>query len=164
MNHSNLKNPIEELKQNLQDILKNPNVSIDLKAENSNTLSQSKESTKERNASSSNNNEKEILKRIRRFNMKPKEVYEYLNRFVIQQNEAKKVLSVSICDHYNHVRQCIEDPKLIEQEYGKPNILIIGPTGVGKTYLMRNVAKLIGVPFVRADATKFSETGEKVLS
>ncbi|MCB1120796.1 MAG: AAA family ATPase, partial [Verrucomicrobiae bacterium] len=59
----------------------------------------------------------------------------------------------------NHVRQCIEKPKLAEKEYNKQNILLLGPTGVGKTYLMRNIAKLIGVPFVKADATKFSETG-----
>ena len=44
-------------------------------------------------------------------------------------------------------------------EYVKPSVLLLGPTGVGKTFLMRNVAKLIGVPFVKADATKFSETG-----
>ena len=66
---------------------------------------------------------------------------------------------MAICDHYNHVRQCIEEPQLAEMEYQKQNILLLGPTGVGKTYLMRNIAKLIGVPFVKADATKFSETG-----
>ena len=101
----------------------------------------------------------EILKRIREFSMKPREIRDYLNRYVIKQDEAKKVLSVAICDHYNHVRRCIEKPELKELEYGKQNILILGPTGVGKTYLMRTIAKLIGVPFVKADATKFSETG-----
>lgn len=101
----------------------------------------------------------EALKRIREFSMKPREIRDYLNRFVIKQEEAKKVLSVAICDHYNHVRRCIENPDLAETEYGKQNILILGPTGVGKTYLMRTAAKLIGVPFVKADATKFSETG-----
>lgn len=53
----------------------------------------------------------------------------------------------------------MQNPKLAEREYAKQNILILGPTGVGKTYLMRTIAKLIGVPFVKADATKFSETG-----
>ncbi|MCC5835787.1 MAG: AAA family ATPase [Opitutales bacterium] len=101
----------------------------------------------------------EALERIRNFNLKPREIRDYLDRFVIQQQEAKKVLSVAICDHYNHVRQCLEKPKLAEQEYHKQNILLLGPTGVGKTYLMRTIAKLIGVPFVKADATKFSETG-----
>ena len=101
----------------------------------------------------------ETLKRIREFSMKPREIRDYLDRFVVKQDEAKKVLSVAICDHYNHVRRCLENPELSKREYGKQNILILGPTGVGKTYLMRTIAKLIGVPFVKADATKFSETG-----
>ncbi|HEU5079445.1 MAG TPA: AAA family ATPase [Opitutaceae bacterium] len=101
----------------------------------------------------------EILRRIREFNLKPREIRDHLDRFVIKQAEAKKVLSVAICDHYNHVRQCLENPQLRERDYAKQNILLLGPTGVGKTYLMRCIARLIGVPFVRADATKFSETG-----
>lgn len=99
------------------------------------------------------------LQRIREFNLKPREIRDYLDRFVIQQKEAKKVLAVAIGDHYNHVRQCLEDPKRREHEYAKQNIILLGPTGVGKTYLMRCIARLIGVPFVKADATKFSETG-----
>ncbi len=99
------------------------------------------------------------LRRIREFGLRPREIRDHLDRFVIRQDEAKKVISVAICDHYNHVRRCLEDPQLKEKEYAKQNILILGPTGVGKTYLMRNVARLIGVPFVKADATKFSETG-----
>ncbi len=100
-----------------------------------------------------------VLERIRQFNLKPREIRDHLDRYVVKQQEAKKVLSVAICDHYNHVRQCLENPKLLEKDYHKQNILLLGPTGVGKTYLMRNIAKLIGVPFVKADATKFSETG-----
>ena len=65
-----------------------------------------------------------------------------------QQQEAKKVLSVAICDHYNHVRECLAKPNREEEEYTKQNILLLGPTGVGKTYLMRCIAKLVGVPFV----------------
>lgn len=99
------------------------------------------------------------LKKVREFNFKPREIRDHLDRFVIQQSEAKKVLSVAICDHYNHVRQCLENPDLRERDYAKQNILLLGPTGVGKTYLMRCIARLIGVPFVKADATKFSETG-----
>ncbi|MDD4349666.1 MAG: AAA family ATPase [Opitutales bacterium] len=107
-----------------------------------------------------NNAEQEaILKRIREFNLKPKEIREHLDRYVIRQDEAKKVLSVAVCDHFNHVRDCIEHPERQADEYHKQNILLLGPTGVGKTYLMRTIAKLIGVPFVKADATKFSETG-----
>jgi endopeptidase Clp ATP-binding regulatory subunit ClpX len=99
------------------------------------------------------------LEKIRRFNLKPKEVRDHLDRFVIGQTQAKKVLSVATCDHFNHVRRCLEDPSFAAEEHHKQNILLLGPTGVGKTYLMRNLAKLIGVPFVKADATKFSETG-----
>lgn len=99
------------------------------------------------------------LEKIRAFNLKPREVRDYLDRFVIRQDEAKKVLSVAICDHYNHVRRCLEDPNAAQEEYTKQNVILLGPTGVGKTYLMRCIAKLIGVPFVKADATKFSETG-----
>jgi endopeptidase Clp ATP-binding regulatory subunit ClpX len=91
--------------------------------------------------------------------MRPRDVSEYLQRFVIRQDEAKKVLAVTVCDHYNHVRRCINNPEELTRDYGKPNVLLLGPTGVGKTYLIRILAKLLGVPFVKADATKFSETG-----
>jgi len=101
----------------------------------------------------------EKLDAIRSFDRRPKEIRDYLDRFVIKQEQAKRVLSVAVCDHYNHVRSCLGDEKLAKMEYVKPNVLLLGPTGVGKTFLMRNVAKLIGVPFVKADATKFSETG-----
>ncbi|MDR1458493.1 MAG: AAA family ATPase [Puniceicoccales bacterium] len=101
------------------------------------------------------------IDKIKSFNLKPVEVKEYLDRFVICQDEAKKVLAVAVCDHYNHVRSCISniDKGLRDDEYNKQNILLFGPTGVGKTYLVKTIARLIGVPFVKADATKFSETG-----
>jgi ATP-dependent Clp protease ATP-binding subunit ClpX len=91
------------------------------------------------------------------FKYKPREVKEYLDRFVIKQDEAKKVLSVALCDHYHHVRLALEGREIAN--YAKQNVILIGPTGVGKTYLIRSAAELIGVPFVKADATKFSETG-----
>ena len=91
------------------------------------------------------------------FNYKPRDVKAYLDRFVIKQDEAKKVLSVALCDHYHHVRLAFEGQEAAN--YAKQNIILIGPTGVGKTYLIRSAADLIGVPFVKADATKFSETG-----
>jgi len=99
------------------------------------------------------------LNAIREFSLKPHDIRDYLDRFVIRQDEAKKVLAVAICDHYNHVRRCIKSPETREKEYSKHNIILLGPTGVGKTYLLRCIAKLIGVPFVKADATKFTETG-----
>src|SRR6266436_2956245 len=92
-----------------------------------------------------------------KFDYKPRDVKTYLDRFVIKQEEAKKVLSVALCDHYHHVRLALTGKAMAN--YAKQNIILIGPTGVGKTYLIRSVADLIGVPFVKADATKFSETG-----
>ena len=92
-----------------------------------------------------------------RFELKPREVKAYLDRHVIRQDEAKKVLAVALCDHYHHVRLALEGRS--QPNYAKQNILLLGPTGVGKTYLIRSIAELIGVPFVKADATKFSETG-----
>ncbi len=91
------------------------------------------------------------------FNLKPREVKAYLDRFVIQQHEAKKVLSVALCDHYHQVRLAFEGKET--PNYAKQNIILVGPTGVGKTYLIRTIADMIGVPFVKGDATKFSETG-----
>ena len=99
------------------------------------------------------------LELIRQFSFKPREIRDYLDRYVISQTEAKKVLATAVCDHYNHVRRALEDEKVLRRDYAKSNVLMIGPTGVGKTYLMRCIARLIGVPFVKADATKFSETG-----
>ncbi len=94
-----------------------------------------------------------------KFDLKPKEIKKYLDRYVIKQDEAKKALAIAVCDHYNHVRECHEDPSAADADYSKQNIVMLGPTGVGKTYLVRHIAKLIGVPFVKADATRFSETG-----
>jgi endopeptidase Clp ATP-binding regulatory subunit ClpX len=91
------------------------------------------------------------------FRYKPSDIKEYLDRFVIQQDDAKKVLATAICDHYHHLQHS-RDPE-DWRDYKKQNIILIGPTGVGKTYLMQNIARLIGVPFVKADATKYSETG-----
>lgn len=96
------------------------------------------------------------------FHLTPREIKAHLDRFVIQQDDAKKVLSIAVCDHYNHAKLLHERTQRGEAtplEYAKQNIIVIGPTGVGKTYLIRHIADLIGVPFVKADATKFSETG-----
>src|SRR5256885_2116022 len=92
-----------------------------------------------------------------KFDYKPRQIKAHLDRFVIRQEDAKKVLSVALCDHYHHVRLALEGKE--SPNYAKQTIILIGPTGVGKTFLIRNAAELIGVPFVKADATKFSETG-----
>ncbi|PYK38087.1 MAG: ATP-dependent protease [Verrucomicrobia bacterium] len=98
------------------------------------------------------------------FNFLPRDIKAHLDRFVIKQDEAKKVLSIAVCDHYNHAnylrRLEKENPERAEEtEYAKQNVILVGPTGVGKTYLIKHIADLIKVPFVKADATKFSETG-----
>ena len=98
------------------------------------------------------------------FNYRPRDIKAHLDRFVIRQDEAKKVLSIAVCDHYNHAKNLArlerEEPEKADSiEYSKQNVIVVGPTGVGKTYLIKHIAELIGVPFVKADATKFSETG-----
>src|SRR5205823_104034 len=85
------------------------------------------------------------------FDYKTRNIKAYLDRFVIKQEEAKKVLSVAMCDHYHHVRMALDGQS--QPNYTKQNIILVGPTGVGKTYLIRSVADLIGVPFIKADAT-----------
>src|SRR3954449_5927742 len=98
------------------------------------------------------------------FDFLPRDIKAHLDRFVIQQDEAKKVLAIAVCDHYNHAKYLRrlekEDATRAEEtEYAKQNVILVGPTGVGKTYLIKHIAELIKVPFVKADATKFSETG-----
>lgn len=92
-----------------------------------------------------------------RFGMKPEELEAYLNGYVVRQFEAKEILATKICTHFNRIRLQEEQ----EEPVGniKNNIILIGPTGVGKTYLIKLIARKIGVPFVKGDATKFSETG-----
>jgi ATP-dependent Clp protease ATP-binding subunit ClpX len=97
-----------------------------------------------------------------RFDMKPAELHQYLDRFVIRQDAAKEILATKICTHFNRIRYFQEKGDAEEREgLGriKSNIILIGPTGVGKTYLIKLIAKKLGVPFVKGDATKFSETG-----
>ena len=91
------------------------------------------------------------------FALKPADIVRHLDRFVIGQTEAKKVLAVALCDHFQHVRLTLAGQEA--PFYQKQNVLLLGPTGVGKTHLIRSAAELIGVPFLKADATKFSETG-----
>ena len=157
-------NPLEEIQKQLHDLLKNKNVQVafapfmeSMKAKETEGKVEKTEKSEEPPPEDASRDER--LDTIRSFDRRPKEIRDYLDRFVIKQEQAKRVLSVAVCDHYNHVRRCLESKKQSKSEYVKPNVLLLGPTGVGKTFLMRNVAKLIGVPFVKADATKFSETG-----
>ncbi|MFO8027088.1 MAG: AAA family ATPase [Opitutales bacterium] len=151
-------NPFEEIQQQLKDIFKDSNVKVSTQAyAPSDAEGEGGGGEAEEPGEEAKN--QEALELIRNFRLKPKEIRDHLNRFVIRQNDAKKVLSVAICDHFNHVRQILSGKSGAATEYTKQNILLLGPTGVGKTYLIKNIARLIGVPFVKADATKFSETG-----
>ena len=88
--------------------------------------------------------------------LKPVEIKRFLDDYVIGQDEAKKVLSVSV---YNHYKRVMAPPDEDGVELQKSNIIMIGPTGSGKTYLAQTLAKIINVPFAIADATTLTEAG-----
>ena len=86
----------------------------------------------------------------------PKEIYRRLNQYVVGQDRAKKVLSVAVYNHYKRIRGAKSPDDL---ELGKSNILLIGPTGCGKTLLAQTLARILDVPFAIADATSLTEAG-----
>jgi ATP-dependent Clp protease ATP-binding subunit ClpX len=94
---------------------------------------------------------------------KPKEIYGYLDEYVIGQDKAKKILSVAVYNHYKRIRSrgtlTAAGKDHDEIEISKSNILMIGPTGCGKTYLAQTLAKRLNVPFAVADATALTEAG-----
>jgi endopeptidase Clp ATP-binding regulatory subunit ClpX len=96
------------------------------------------------------------------FNLLPEDLESYLERFVVKQNDAKAVLSTKVCTHFNRIAH-FNAVGAKDRNAGvgmiKNNVLMIGPTGVGKTYIVKLIAQKLGVPFVKGDATKFSETG-----
>lgn len=99
--------------------------------------------------------------KIINFDLKPTDLIEYLNQYIVKQDKAKSVLATKICTHFNRIKHVQTYQDIDSKITGaiKSNILLLGPTGVGKTYMIKLIAKKIGVPFVKADATKFSETG-----
>jgi len=106
--------------------------------------------------------EKQKKSKKLRFDLKPEQLETYLNEFIVKQDDAKEILATKICTHFNRIEYWEEHKE--REKYDrvgmiKNNIIMIGPTGVGKTYLIKLIAKKIGVPFVKGDATKFSETG-----
>src|SRR5499427_4955004 len=86
----------------------------------------------------------------------PKKIYDQLNQYVIGQDRAKKTLAVAVYNHYKRINSGMQ---IDEVELGKSNILLIGPTGCGKTYLAQTLAKILDVPFCIADATALTEAG-----
>ena len=89
---------------------------------------------------------------------KPREIYSFLNDYVIGQDRAKKILSVAVYNHYKRV-QAGTGPHDSEVELAKSNILLLGPTGTGKTLLAQTLARMLNVPFAIADATALTEAG-----
>ena len=95
---------------------------------------------------------------------KPKEIFEFLNSYVIGQEQAKKSLAVAVYNHYKRVQAGLQPvggkhPKDDGVEVAKSNILVVGPTGCGKTYLAQTLARMLNVPFAIADATALTEAG-----
>lgn len=86
---------------------------------------------------------------------KPNEIKEFLDQYVVGQDQAKKILSVSVYNHYKRIRYNQDS----DVEIGKTNLLMIGPTGVGKTLLVQSLSKILNVPFAIADATSITEAG-----
>ncbi|PID39602.1 MAG: ATPase [Proteobacteria bacterium] len=95
------------------------------------------------------------------FDLKPQDLISYLDQYVVKQTAAKDILATKICTHFNRIKHIQGASSDLGNMVGviKNNVLMLGPTGVGKTYMVRLIAKKLGVPFVKGDATKFSETG-----
>src|SRR5216684_3588378 len=88
---------------------------------------------------------------------KPREIYDVLNEYVVGQEQAKRTLSVAVYNHYKRVQMMQAEDDEIELQ--KSNILLLGPTGCGKTLLAQTLAKILNVPFAIADATNLTEAG-----
>ena len=96
------------------------------------------------------------------FHLKPEELESYLDEYIIQQDDAKAIMATKICTHFNRIEFSQKTGRRGSDDLVgmiKNNIILVGPTGVGKTYIVKLIAQRIGVPFVKGDATKFSETG-----
>jgi ATP-dependent Clp protease ATP-binding subunit ClpX len=87
---------------------------------------------------------------------KPQEIFEFLDQYVIGQNRAKKSLSVAVYNHYKRVQSGNREDQI---ELAKSNILLLGPTGCGKTLMAQTLARMLNVPFAIADATALTEAG-----
>lgn len=96
------------------------------------------------------------------FDLLPEELIAFLDQYIVKQDRAKAILATKICTHFNRIKRAQSRPADTDATtIGsiKNNVLMLGSTGVGKTYMVKLIAEKIGVPFVKGDATKFSETG-----
>ncbi|MGW8186601.1 MAG: AAA family ATPase [Desulfobacterales bacterium] len=96
------------------------------------------------------------------FDLLPEDLIAFLDQYIVKQDRAKAILATKICTHFNRIKRSQSRPADVNgMMIGsiKNNVLMLGPTGVGKTYIIKLIAEKIGVPFVKGDATKFSETG-----
>ncbi|OCC15432.1 ATP-dependent Clp protease ATP-binding subunit ClpX [Dissulfuribacter thermophilus] len=94
------------------------------------------------------------------FDLRPEELETYLDKYVVKQDQAKAILATKVCTHFNRIAYMLKKGKdSTPTGLIKSNIILIGPTGVGKTFMVKLIAQKLGVPFVKGDATKFSETG-----
>ncbi|MBP9707098.1 MAG: AAA family ATPase [Oligoflexales bacterium] len=145
----------EDIKNDFEDYIKNK-LGSDFQVTSSiNFQNMDNTASEEINPSKNSSNTKSKIN----FSLTPKELKENLDRFIINQHEAKKALAIAICDHYRHIQHINGLTLQQRSHYKKQNILLLGPTGVGKSYLVQKIAAMIGVPFIHADATRFSEVG-----
>ena len=147
---------IDEIQKDISDYV-SKKYGIKLKIAGFGTIPDAAREKDEEAAQESNNDVAAI-----HFDMKPEELKAYLDEYMVRQDEAKQVLATKICTHFNRIKRFELNRKRKRPDtIGeiKNNIIMIGPTGVGKTFLVKLIASKIGVPFVKGDATKFSETG-----
>ena len=147
---------IDEIQKDISDYV-SKKYGIKLKIAGFGTIPDAAREKEEEAAQGSNNDVAAI-----HFDMKPEELKSYLDEYMVRQDEAKQVLATKICTHFNRIKRFeLNRKKKRPDTIGeiKNNIIMIGPTGVGKTFLIKLIASKIGVPFVKGDATKFSETG-----
>jgi ATP-dependent HslUV protease ATP-binding subunit HslU len=99
--------------------------------------------------------EEESIKKIEESELTPREVVDYLSKYIVGQDEAKKAIAIAL---RNRIRR-MKLPENLREEITPKNILMIGPTGVGKTEISRRIAKLVDAPFIKVEATKYTEVG-----
>jgi ATP-dependent HslUV protease ATP-binding subunit HslU len=99
--------------------------------------------------------EEEQIRKVEEVELTPREIVDYLSKYIVGQDEAKKAIAIAL---RNRIRR-MKLPERLREEITPKNILMIGPTGVGKTEISRRIAKLVDAPFIKVEATKYTEVG-----